>query len=237
MKPSDPNDAASVAGRSRRRRMRLFCDWLRAHGVSGGTLLDVGGTRAYWKMFASELPQGSIARIDVVNLPDQVKRQSAAETSISGIPVRFIAADVTRGDAPELDAVYDVVHSVSVLEHVGDAAAQRRMAERIRALGRLHWVQTPAKEFPLEAHFYLPFFAYWPLKLRAFVNWRFTTGVMPRHRDWSEALAFCRGTRLLTLREFSGLFPDSDVWIEWLCLFPKCYIAYTGCADGAGGGA
>lgn len=112
-----------------------------------------------------------------------------------------------------------------MVEHVGDAAAQRAFAAALRHLGRFLWIQTPAKEFPLEAHFRLPFFAWWPLPLRAFFNWRFRLGVMPRHRSWPEALAFCRATRLLTRRAFDRLFPGCALRTERVLGLPKCYIA------------
>ena len=74
------------------------------------------------------------------------------------------------------------------------------------------------------AHFRLPFFAWWPLPLRAFFNWRFRLGVMPRHRSWPEAVAFCRSTRLLTRRAFARLFPSCSLWTERVLLLPKCYV-------------
>lgn len=126
-----------------------------------------------------------------------------------------------------LEEQYDVVHSISIIEHVGSRAAQQQMCEQIRSLGRYHWVQTPAKEFPLEAHFYLPFFAYLPLTLRAFMNWRFRLGVMQRHRNWHEALEFCRSTRLLTKRQMRTFFSNSNIWTEHLYTLPKCYIAHN----------
>ena len=205
--------------------MRMFADAISAAGLRGATILDVGGTRAYWENWAHMLPPGAVARIDVVNLPGQMGDLAGRTLEIAGLPVRFIAANLLDGQFHALDARYDVVHCISVIEHVGDAAAQRTFADALRRLGDRLWVQTPAKEFPLEAHFRLPFFAWWPLPLRAFFNWRFRLGVMPRHRSWPEAVAFCRSTRLLTRRAFSRLFPSCSLWTERVLLLPKCYVA------------
>jgi SAM-dependent methyltransferase len=216
---------APASRRSRERRMRMFADALSAAGLHGARILDAGGTRAYWESWARLLPPGAVARIDVVNLPGQVRELDGRTLEIAGVPVRFVAADLLAGPSSALDARYDVIHCVSVIEHVGDAAAQRAFADALRRLGDRLWIQTPAKEFPLEAHFRLPFFAWWPLPLRAFFNWRFRLGVMPRHHSWPEALAFCRATRLLTRRAFARLFPGCRLWTERVLGLPKCYVA------------
>ena len=227
MNPTDwiNRRTAGASRRSRERRMRAFADALASAGLRGATVLDAGGTRAYWETWAHLLPPGAVARIDVVNLPGQMRELDGRTLEIGGIPVRFVAANLLDGPCPALDARYDVVHCVSVVEHVGDAAAQRAFAAALRRLGRFLWIQTPAKEFPLEAHFRLPFFAWWPLPLRAFFNWRFRLGVMPRHRSWPEAVAFCRSTRLLTRRSFARLFPACRLWTERVLGLPKCYVA------------
>ena len=205
--------------------MRRFADALSAAELRGARILDAGGTRAYWEEWARLLPPGAVSRIDVVNLPGQVRDLAGSTLEFGGVPVRFVAANLLDGPSAALDAHYDVVHCVSVIEHVGDAAAQRAFADALRRLGDRLWVQTPAKEFPLEAHFRLPFFAWWPLPLRAFFNWRFRLGVMPRHRSWPEAVDFCRSTRLLTRRAFARLFPSCSLWTEHVLGLPKCYVA------------
>ena len=189
---SDPDNPNSVAYNSRNKRMQMFISALQDAGISNAIILDVGGTYKYWEKYASMLPNGLIKRIDIVNLPEQVKDLHGQEKEIAGIKLRFLGLNLITDDKSCLEEQYDVVLSISVIEHVGSRAAQQQMCEQIRSLGCYHWVQTPAKEFPLEAHFYLPFFAYWPLYLRAFMNWRFRLGVMQRHRNWHEALEFCR---------------------------------------------
>lgn len=221
--------SAGASHASREARMRRFAAFLEADpaGRRGATVVDAGGTLGYWREWAKLLPPGAVSRIDVVNLPGQMRELAGRTLEQDGVALRFVAADLTAAGegAGALDARYDVAHSVSTIEHVGDAAAQAAFAAALRRLGRRVWVQTPAKEFPLEAHFRLPFFAWLPLPVRAFFNWRFRLGVMPRHRDWREAVAFCRDTRLLTRRAFARLFPGCDVWTERCAGFPKCYLA------------
>ncbi len=209
---SDPNNPNSVAYNSRNKRMQMFISALQGAGISNAFILDVGGTYKYWEKYAEMLPARLIRRIDIVNLPEQVKDLHGQEKDMNGVKLRFLGLNLITDDKSCLEQQYDVVHSISVIEHVGGREEQRQMCEQIQALGRYHWVQTPAKEFPLEAHFYLPFFAYWPLALRAFMNWRFRLGVMPRHRNWQEAKEFCRSTLLIIKRQMHPFFPNFNIW-------------------------
>jgi hypothetical protein len=70
---SDPNNPNSVAYYSRNKRMQMFISALQSAGISNAIILDVGGTYFYWEKYASMLPDGLIKRIDIVNLPEQVK--------------------------------------------------------------------------------------------------------------------------------------------------------------------
>ena len=64
------------------------------------------------------------------------------------------------GDARNLseyaDGSVDLVHSNSVIEHVGGWADMRAMADEMMRIGRSGWMQTPAWEFPVEPHFRAP---------------------------------------------------------------------------------
>ena len=57
---------------------------------------------------------------------------------------------------PFRDEAFDVVFSNSVIEHVGDAASQRRFAREVARVGRAYWVQTPNRWFPVEQHLLTP---------------------------------------------------------------------------------
>ncbi len=41
--------------------MRLFADAISAAGLRGATILDAGGTRAYWEEWARLLPPGAVS--------------------------------------------------------------------------------------------------------------------------------------------------------------------------------
>jgi SAM-dependent methyltransferase len=104
------------------------------------------------------------------------------------------------GDAcamPFGDREFDVVFSNSVIEHI---ARERRhaMANEIRRVGRRYFVQTPNRWFPLEPHYMIPFFQFFPRRLRHYYDRRF-------HDDQID---------LLSARELRQLFSDADIYRE-----------------------
>ena len=84
--------------------MRRFADALSAAGLRGARILDAGGTRAYWEEWARLLPPGAVSRIDVVNLPGQMRDLADRTLEIGGVPVRFVAANLLDGPCPALPA-------------------------------------------------------------------------------------------------------------------------------------
>ena len=96
------------------------------------------------------------------------------------------------GDARNLsdyaDGSVDLVHSNSVIEHVGGWADMRAMADEMMRVGRAGWMQTPAWEFPVEPHFRAPFLHWFGDPLRARM---LSLSVEKRHRrmDMSHAAA------------------------------------------------
>jgi len=184
---------------------------LSARGLSGLKVLDIGGSGIFWQMNARYLPDGLFSSIDVMNLPPHVQEAGLA----ANISLRFFEGNALDPGSYPRDH-YDLVHSNSVLEHVGSLKNQKVMAEAIRNGGTYYWVQTPAKHFPLEPHFYFPFFTFLPLSVRTCLHQNFSLGHMGKQPDWLEARIACEETRLLTRRELASMFPDGKVLNERL---------------------
>ena len=74
----------------------------------------------------------------------------------------------SAGDCCELteeeDDSYDLVYSNSVIEHVGDFERQKQFADNALRLGQKLWVQSPAKCFQIEPHWYAFFIHWFPKK-------------------------------------------------------------------------
>jgi len=132
------------------------------------------------------------------------------------------------GDARDLsrfaDNAFDAVFSNSVIEHVGGPSDQLQMAHEVRRVGRLYYVQTPNRGFPIEPHFQFPIFQYLPESVQVALLQRFPLGWYDRISDAAEARTIARSIRLLSKRELQALFPDGAVWTEWFMGLPKSFV-------------
>jgi len=195
---------------SRRKRMLCFID--RIQPTAETRILDIGGYSETWRDF----PIGS--KITLLNLPKYAEKPQS--------PERF---EYVYGDGRRLeytDGEFDIVFSNSVIEHVGGKDQQRAFAAEARRVGKAYWVQTPAKEFPLEPHLLTPFIhwlpAYWiPRLLRFFTVWGWIT-----RPTREQARSFWAEIRPLTGREVRELFPDATILVQRFLGIPKSYIAY-----------
>ncbi|MEO5589547.1 MAG: class I SAM-dependent methyltransferase [Gemmatimonadaceae bacterium] len=212
---ADNSSEGSLATRMRRARFSLFLSLL-SRLTGRIEILDIGGTQEFWNLMT--LGEVGDARVTLLNIEHQPVTSS-----------NFISA---VGDARAMPQVptgsYDVVFSNSVIEHVGSSENQRRMADEIRRVGQRYFVQTPNKRFPLEPHFLFPWFQYLPMEVRARLVNRFDVGWYRRIPDLEAARAEVDSIRLLTLKQFSRLFPDAFIHEERLFGLTKSFIAYGG---------
>ena len=203
----------SLAVRLRRKRFALFLSLIEPL-PRPLTILDVGGTQRFWETmgFADERD----VEITLLNL-EKAKVSHPNFTSIIGD-----GRDLGRFK----DGQFDVVFSNSVIEHVATFEEQQRMAREIVRTGKIYFVQTPNRYFPIEPHFLVPFFQFFPLRLQVFLITHFRLGWYRRLPDRREAEALARSIRLLTEREMRALFPAARIRKEKLLGLTKSFIAY-----------
>ncbi len=181
----------------------------------GESMIDVGGYPTYWTAYP--MP---VKRIDCVNLHQY-------DWPAEQYPEHNIGSLIGDGCALTMpDQCYDIAFSNSVIEHVGDLAAQKKFALEMRRVGRRLWVQTPAYECPLEPHFLAPFIHWlspaWRKRLaRNFTLWGWME--RPTKTDVEELVDF---TQLLTKGQMREMFPDCEIITERLLwVFPKSHVA------------
>ena len=202
----------SLANKLRLRRFRFFeelCNTLQ----KPIKILDVGGTIDYWEKMRFINREGVF--ITLLNLQKE--------------DVNYKNFSSVTGDARNLsefkDKEFDVVFSNSVIEHVGSFDDQRKMAREIQRVGRYFYVQTPNYYFPLEPHFFFPFFQMLPVKIRIFLLMNLRLGWSGRkYSDREEALKAATSVRLLKQKELKQLFPDADLIKEKLLGLNKSFI-------------
>ncbi len=191
--------------------MRRFA---RELGIDAETrVLDVGGTPETWDMLPVR------PRVTLLNTPRTKAELAAASWWVAG-----------DGRAlPFRDEAFDVVFSNSVIEHVGDAASQRRFAREVARVGRAYWVQTPNRWFPVEQHLLTPLVHWLPKSWQRRVVPRFTVWsalVRPSPDRRAFYLAhYLDEVRLLSAGEFAALFPDARVIRERVLGWTKSLVA------------
>lgn len=172
-------------------------------------ILDLGGTREFWIANARFLPEGKIASIDLINQSFDGDHLQTGES----FQIRSHIGDI-RSIAQFPDGKFDLVFSNSSIEHVGNLRDQLAMSKVVQTMAEHHFLQTPARRFPIEPHFQIPFFQFLPLGWRTFLHQHLRCGFMGREPNWLEARIACEDTRLLSRRELETLFPLSRILPE-----------------------
>jgi hypothetical protein len=174
--------------------------------------LDVGGAPWFWDNL------GVFAKITILNpdtFPDDVVK-------------RYSQFSVVTGDGcnlPYPDKSFEVGFSNSAIEHVGTYERQKAFAAELRRVGRTLWVQTPAREFPVEPHLMAPFFQYLPRWLQRKTLRYFTIYGWMNKPVPAQVEEFLNEVRLLRYHEMQELFPDCKIHCEKAMGITKSYIA------------
>lgn len=192
--------------------LRVVDDVLREHGRC--RVLDLGGGVSYW-LGLEDAWRGRPIHVTLVNLVQEAVPDGRFESR--------------AGDARSLpdqpDNAFDIVHSNSVIEHVGSWADKARMAAEVRRLAPRYFVQTPNYWFPIEPHLRTPFIHWLPRPWQRDLVLRKARGFYPRATSLGEADGILRDASLLDGPEMASLFPDARVERERFCGLTKSLIA------------
>lgn len=174
-------------------------------------ILDVGGTPEIWQL----LNLSGSSKVIVMNMP-----RTGPGSSVYGDGCNL----------PFADQSFDIAFSNSVIEHVGDAGAQKRFADEMRRAARGYWVQTPNRYFPIEPHLLTPFVHWLPRAWSAKIVRRFTVWQIlfrpteDRRRFYIEH--FLADIQLLSASDMQRLFPDAVILREKFLFLTKSLVAY-----------
>jgi SAM-dependent methyltransferase len=177
-------------------------------------ILDVGGTVAYWKAFGGDLDWNKL-QVVILNLRDEQSSQQG---------ISFVAGDA-RNIKEFDDLSFDIVHSNSVIEHVGRWDDMMLMAKEVRRLAARHFVQTPYFWFPIEPHARFPFFHWLPEPMRYRLIMNRTCGYWQRQDNVGDAIKTIQDAVLLDKQQMHYLFPDSRIVPETVLGVTKSLIA------------
>jgi hypothetical protein len=214
---ADTESLSSFSSQLRQKRFAFFQSLLQSVPLPL-KILDVGGRSTTWERAGLVSDRGMGVEITLIN-PEGGQSQ-------------FQNLRCLDGDARHMpqfaDQEFDIVFSNSVIEHVGDFAQQRRMAQEIQRVGKRYFVQTPNRYFPIEPHFLFPGFQFLPLSLKVLLIQNFNLGWRPKTPDREAAVQMVESVQLMGKADLQRLFPKAKIYSETLLGFRKSLIAYGG---------
>jgi hypothetical protein len=218
---SDQN-SDSLATRFRRARARRIMDLINTIAAEKGRvrIVDLGGDPGYWSRLFDRA-ELEAAKVHITTINPHVWEKSD-DPMIEAI----------EGDACDLpqhaDNSFDLAHSNSVIEHVGDWTKVEGFAREHRRLAPRYYVQTPYYWFPIEPHFSAIGFHWRSEQARAKILLRRSLGWTDRAKDMGEAMRAVQDARLLDKTQFRYLFPDAQLVDETVLGLTKSLRAIKG---------
>ncbi len=188
------------------------------HAAKGSVrIVDIGGTDSYWNV----MPEGLFDRFDVnvtvVNLPSiKVPDNSERFTFIQGD-----GCDLSKFRSKS----FDIAHSNSVIEHVGDWANMIAFSRELQRVSEKYFVQTPNYWFPIEPHCMTPFFHWLPKPVRVWLVMSFQLGHWRKAVSIDDAVRITESARLINKKMLAALFSGCVIYTERFWLLPKSYMA------------
>jgi hypothetical protein len=178
-------------------------------------ILDLGGTESYWRVVDARILAASNCHITLLNVvaPDVTDRE------------RFTAIAGDACTVGKTDGSFDLVHSNSTIEHVGEWGRMSAFAAEVRRLAPAYFVQTPAFWFPWEPHFGVPLWHWLPEPVRVALLMRRGFGHIARAATVSSAVLSVQHCHLIDARMMAALFPDGKLIRERVLGLTKSFVA------------
>jgi hypothetical protein len=205
-----------TVNRFRKNRFALFAEIVAGVLEKNGTcrILDIGGEPEYWMAYGQKLDWSRV-KVCMVNL-------TIPTISVPGL-------EAIRGDGRCLgqfaDSSFDIVHSNSVIEHVGQWKDMTAMAREVRRLAPRYFVQTPYFWFPIEPHARFPMLHWMPESWRYRVVMKRACGFWQQQRNVEDAMTTIQSANLIDKRQMQSLFPDAKISFEKFLGLPKSLMA------------
>lgn len=217
---ADSHNDGGFANKLRKQRMKVFEDFVLTNfsdKLESGQkikLLDIGGDLSFWQSIGCKyFDQLDITLLNIdewydPNMPPNMKAKV--------------------GDALDMydisDKEYDICFSNSCIEHVGKEKEWAKMAREVKRVGKHYFIQTPNRYFPLEPHFLIPFFQFFPLKLKAFLINRHQLGFWPQGKNWQDSLRIADSIKLLRYKDLRNSFPNATIKKEMIGPLTKSFM-------------
>jgi Methyltransferase domain len=176
-------------------------------------ICDLGGSQHFWDKLGLDVPAEHVTIYNISLDETQGLAAGAAPRS------RVLLYDGQH--IPDADGHFDLLVCNSVLEHV-PLAQRAALAREMQRVARAVFCQTPARSFPVEPHFLMPFVHWLPralgYQLVRLSPWRLLSrpSAATLHGYWW-------GTQLLGHAELQALFPRARIEHERVLGLTKSY--------------
>ena len=184
-------------------------------------ILDLGGTVEYWRRVGVEFLRDASAHVTVLNqLPSELRPEGSDKAL-------FATAVGDACDLPQFgDGAFDLVHSNSVVEHVGNWSRMKSFAAETRRVGQSYYVQTPYYWFPIDPHYYRAPMIHWmPRPWQARILKSFPVAYCGRSGSLDASYEILDSTQLIDGQQFAQLFPDAEITGERILGLTKSLMA------------
>ncbi len=203
--------SGSFANKLRRKRFQHFLEMLRE--ISPPVrIVDLGGTESYWE----QMGNSGLEDLHIV-LVNRTGKETTKKNMV-----------FMKGDACNLTSIanqsFDIAFSNSVIEHVGDYEKQAQMVKEMRRVARRIYLQTPNRYFPIEPHFLLPFFQFFPFQVKVWLIMHFNLGWYKKTTNKEKAEALANSAILLSYKTLRNLFPNARIYRERFLGFTKSFV-------------
>ena len=180
-------------------------------------IIDMGGTKTYWKIIPGDILAKYNVHITLVNLP-------GSNHPIGDERFKYIEGDCCNLSFIDDDA-FHIAHSNSVIEHVGSWDRMTEFAQEVSRVAKSYFVQTPNFWFPVEPHCMIPIFHWLPRQVRVYLILKLNIGSWSRQNSVDSAVRVIDSAQLLNKRMFKELFKDASYITERFLFMPKSLIA------------
>jgi len=220
---ADTGRSDSLSSRFRARRdvrlRALIADIAARNGAV--RILDLGGSVEYWRRVGLDFLRETSAHVTVLNHIAEELKAADSDASLFATAV---------GDACDLSAFpaksFDLVHSNSVIEHVGNWSRMKAFGQEARRVGQSYYVQTPNFWFPIDPHYYRAPLIHWmPRPWQARLLHSFPIAHAGRIGSLDAAYDVLDTTQLIDAQQFAFIFPDAKLYRERLLGLTKSLIA------------
>ena len=181
-------------------------------------ILDVGGMEYYWDMLGHDYLEKHQVRIDLLNLEGDIRPVKN--------PAFFNVVEGNGCHLPFPDAAYDICHSNSVIEHVGNWQAKVAFAKETTRVAPRYFHQTPNFWFPWEPHMSMAFYHWMPAPVQLWIARNYRLGwSKTRAETVTDGMWAVEHASMLNRAMFDSLFPKAEIIVEHFVGLPKSFVA------------